>query len=193
MGAYFTLSSVFCSPQGGLPVHEDRRTRGRTAASPGGGVNGRSLLLQKTTSSITTPLFLLQFHPFLQTISFPPPPPLPHLLLPHLKVVKQLTVLSGQEGDGLPGLAGTPGTSDPGKIWIFRKTEPETPGGEEGHHSPMRVHLDGLGHVVVDHHADVLDIDTPASHVGGHEDVLPSLLQPGQSQLPLLLPLATLT
>ena len=57
----------------------------------------------------------------------------------------------------------------------------------------MCVHLDGLGHVVVDHHADVLDIDTPARHVGGHQDVLPSLLQPSQRKLSLLLTLATLT
>lgn len=51
--------------------------------------------------------------------------------------------------------------------------------------------LDVLGHVVVEHHGDVVDVDTSPSHVGGHQDVLGSSLQVGQSKLSLLLALAT--
>ena len=36
----------------------------------------------------------------------------------------------------------------------------------------MSVGLDGLGHVVVDDHADVLDVDTAAGDVRGHQNVL---------------------
>ena len=37
---------------------------------------------------------------------------------------------------------------------------------------PVCVVLDGLGHVVVEHEGDVLDVDTSARHVGGNKNVL---------------------
>ena len=56
---------------------------------------------------------------------------------------------------------------------------------------PVGVGVNGLGHVVVDDEADVLDVDASARHVGGHEDVLGALLEPGERVLPLLLTLAS--
>ena len=38
--------------------------------------------------------------------------------------------------------------------------------------NPVRVHLNGLGHVVVDDQGHVLDVDTSTSHVGGHKNIL---------------------
>ena len=55
----------------------------------------------------------------------------------------------------------------------------------------MSVHLDGLGHVVVDDEGHVLDVDTTPGNVGGHQDVLGAGLQTRQGELTLLLPLAT--
>ena len=42
---------------------------------------------------------------------------------------------------------------------------------------PMGVHLNVLGHVVVDNQGDVLDVDTTTRHVRGHQNVLVSSLQ----------------
>jgi hypothetical protein len=33
---------------------------------------------------------------------------------------------------------------------------------------PVGVHLNGLGHVVVDDEGDVFDVDTSTRHIGGH-------------------------
>lgn len=50
--------------------------------------------------------------------------------------------------------------------------------------------LDVLGHVVVDDHGDVVDVDAAAGHVGGHQDVFGPGLQVGQGKLSLLLAFA---
>ena len=55
----------------------------------------------------------------------------------------------------------------------------------------MRVIFDSFGHVVVDDQGYVLDVDTTSGHVGSHQDVLGAGLQTRQSELTLLLPLAT--
>ena len=85
-----------------------------------------------------------------------------------LQLVEQVAVVLGQEGDRLAGLARAPRPPD-----------------------PVRVRVDGLGHVVVDDEADVLDVDAAPRHVGGHQDVLGAGLQTRQGELTLLLPLAT--
>ena len=41
----------------------------------------------------------------------------------------------------------------------------------------MGVGLDRFGHVVVDDHADVLDVDTTAGNISGHQDVLATRLR----------------
>lgn len=48
-----------------------------------------------------------------------------------------------------------------------------------------------FGHVIVDDHRDVLDINTTTSDVGGHQDILGSILETGQSKLSLLLSFTT--
>ena len=48
-----------------------------------------------------------------------------------------------------------------------------------------------LGHVVVDDHGDVLDVDTSTSDISGHQDIFGSCFEVGESELSLLLALAT--
>lgn len=50
--------------------------------------------------------------------------------------------------------------------------------------------LDVFGHVVVDHHGDVVDVDAASGHVGGHQDVFGAGLQVGEGELTLLLAFA---
>lgn len=47
--------------------------------------------------------------------------------------------------------------------------------------------LNVLGHVIVEDHGDVMDVDTSACHICGHQDVLSSCLKVGQSKLSLFL------
>ena len=55
----------------------------------------------------------------------------------------------------------------------------------------MCVGVNGLGHVVVDNEADVLDVNASARHISGHEDVLGALLEAREGVLPLFLALAS--
>lgn len=48
---------------------------------------------------------------------------------------------------------------------LSRSLPPDSP-------SPMCVLLNGVGHVVVDHQRHVGDIDTAASHIGGHQHIV---------------------
>jgi len=50
--------------------------------------------------------------------------------------------------------------------------------------------FDVLRHVVVEHHGDVVDIDTSASDVRGHQDVFGSRLEVREGKLSLLLAFA---
>ena len=56
---------------------------------------------------------------------------------------------------------------------------------------PVGVCFDAFGHVVIDDEGDVLDVDTTAGHVGGHQDVLGAGLQTRKGELTLFLTLAT--
>ena len=85
-----------------------------------------------------------------------------------LQVVKQVRVVLGQERNCCTRLSGTTGTTN-----------------------TMSVVLNVLGHVVVDDQGHVLDVDTTTGDVGGHEDVLVSGLESGQSALTLFLTFAT--
>lgn len=51
--------------------------------------------------------------------------------------------------------------------------------------------LDVLGHVVIEHHGDIMDVDTSAGHICSHQDVLGAGLEVGEGKLSLLLALAT--
>lgn len=53
------------------------------------------------------------------------------------------------------------------------------------------VTFDVLGHVVVEDHGDVLDVDTTTSHVCGHQDVFGSGFEVGEGELSLLLAFTT--
>ena len=52
--------------------------------------------------------------------------------------------------------------------------------------------FNGLSHVVVDDQRHVLDVDTTPSHVCGHQNVLGSTLETGQSKLSLFLTLPSM-
>lgn len=55
---------------------------------------------------------------------------------------------------------------------------------------PAPLTVDALGHVVVDDHGDVLDVDTSSSHVSCHQYVLTTILETGQRKVSLLLTFA---
>lgn len=51
--------------------------------------------------------------------------------------------------------------------------------------------FDSLGHVIVDDHRHVLNVDTTSSNVCGHQDILAAALERCQGVLSLLLALTT--
>merc|ERR550519_881100 len=85
-----------------------------------------------------------------------------------LQVVEQQGLLLSHETDCFSTLASSAGSTD-----------------------PVGVHLDGLGHVVVDDERHILDVDTTTGHVCRHENVLRSRFQTTKSQLSLLLALTS--
>lgn len=55
----------------------------------------------------------------------------------------------------------------------------------------MTFTFDSLGHVVVDDHGDILDVNTSAGHISSDQDVLAAGLETGQGVLSLFLALAS--
>lgn len=49
-----------------------------------------------------------------------------------------------------------------------------------------------FGHIIVDHHRHILDVDTTARHICSHQDVLGPSLEVGQCKLSLLLAFPTM-
>lgn len=49
-----------------------------------------------------------------------------------------------------------------------------------------------FGHIIVDHHRHILDVDTTARHICSHQDVLGPSLEVGQCELSLLLAFPTM-
>src|SRR5437870_793397 len=85
-----------------------------------------------------------------------------------LEVVEEGRVILGAEGDGRARFPSPARSTD-----------------------AMGVILDRLGHVVVDDHRHVPNVDPSARHVRRHQNVLRSLLERGQGELTLLLPFPT--
>ncbi len=50
--------------------------------------------------------------------------------------------------------------------------------------------FNGLSHVIVNDHGDVLDVDTSTSNVCGHQDIFGSCFEIGERKLSLLLAFA---
>jgi hypothetical protein len=85
-----------------------------------------------------------------------------------LEIVEQWAVVLGDERDGDTSFACTTSSSD-----------------------SVSVILDGLGHVVVDDHGNVLNINTATSNVGSDENVLRAVFERRESVFTLLLAFAT--
>jgi hypothetical protein len=49
-----------------------------------------------------------------------------------------------------------------------------------------------FGHIIVDNHRHILDIDTTASHICGNQNILGPSLEVGQCKLSLLLAFSTM-
>merc|ERR1719273_307609 len=58
--------------------------------------------------------------------------------------------------------------------------------------NPMGILFNGLGHVVVDDHTDVLDVNTTSSHISGNKYVFGSLFETRQGMFTLFLTFTTM-